>query len=210
MLARRSAALNPEESVQTQNADIEVWEHHIETTIESASRIPETDREALIVVVGGLPGVEAAGEVGDFVDAGAAEDSVLQYPASKYLLKFPVAFASASSRWRFSCSALRLASAFGVCFLGWCTGQVGSVQTFRSSPLSIPSDTMASVVYLQVLNSGHFAFSGVSGLSSLISTYLLRGMAISPSGCCLYAVLIWTSPGLAATFAFTCASSLAA
>jgi hypothetical protein len=25
---------------------------------------------------GGLPGVEAAGEVGDFVDAGAAEDSV--------------------------------------------------------------------------------------------------------------------------------------
>ena len=33
---------------------------------------------------------------------------------------------------------------------------------------------MASVVYLHVLNSGHFAFSGVSGLSGLISTYLLR------------------------------------
>jgi len=49
----------------------------------------------------------------------------------------------------------------------------------------MPSDTMASVVYLHVLNSGHFAFSGVSGFSSLISTYLFRGMAFSPSGCCL-------------------------
>jgi hypothetical protein len=74
----------------------------------------------------------------------------------------------------------------------------------------MPSETMASVVYLQVLNSGHFAFSGVSGFSSRISTYLFRGMVFSPSGCCLYAVLIWTSSGLAATFAFTCASSLAA
>ena len=84
------------------------------------------------------------------------------------------------------------------------------MQTYLSSPLSIPSDTIASVVYLHVLNSGHFAFSGVSGFSSRISTYLLRGMAFSPSGCCLYAVLIWTSSGLAATFALTCASSLAA
>ena len=44
---------------------------------------------------------------------------------------------------------------------------------------------MASVVYLHVLNSGHFAFSGVSGFSSRISTYLLRGMVFSPSGCLL-------------------------
>jgi hypothetical protein len=37
----------------------------------------------------------------------------------------------------------------------------------------MPSDTMASLVYLHVLNSGHFAFSGVSGFSSRISTYLI-------------------------------------
>jgi hypothetical protein len=49
VLARRSATLNPEESVQTQNADMEVWEHHIEAAIESDSGIPDTDREALIV-----------------------------------------------------------------------------------------------------------------------------------------------------------------
>ena len=48
VLARRSATLNLEESVQTQNADMEVWEHHIEAAIESDSR-PDTDREALIV-----------------------------------------------------------------------------------------------------------------------------------------------------------------
>jgi hypothetical protein len=35
--------------------------------------------------------------------------------------RIPVAFASASSRRRFSCSALKLASAFDVCFFGWCT-----------------------------------------------------------------------------------------
>jgi hypothetical protein len=103
-----------------------------------------------------------------------------------------------------------LESAIDVCFFGWWTGQVGSVQTLRSSPLSMPSATMASVVYLHVLNSGHFAFSGVSGLPSRISTYLLRGMVFSPAGCCLYAVLICTSSGLAATLALTCASSLAA
>jgi site-specific recombinase XerD len=109
-----------------------------------------------------------------------------------------------------SCSALKLTSAFDVCFLKWCTGQVGSVQTFLSSPLSMPSATMASVVYLHIVNSGRFAFSGVSGFSCLISTYLLRGIIFSPSACCLYAVLIWTSSGLAATLAFTCASSFKA
>ena len=46
------------------------------------------------------------------------------------------------------------------------------------------------MVYLQVLFSDHFAFSGVSGFSSRISTYVLRGMVFSSSGCCLYAVLI--------------------
>ena len=67
--------------------------------------------------------------------------------------------------------------------------------------LSMPSATIASAVYLQVLNSGLFAFSEVSGFSSLISTSSLRGMVFSPSGCCLQAVLIWTSSGLAATLA---------
>jgi hypothetical protein len=42
---------------------------------------------------------------------------------------------------------------------------------------------MASVVNLHVLNSGHFAFSGVSGFSGLIATYLLRGMIELPSCC---------------------------
>ena len=70
-----------------------------------------------------------------------------------------------------------------VCFLGWCTGHVGSVQTFLSSPLSTPSATMASVVYLHVLNSGRFAFSGVSGFSSRTSVYLSRGKAGLPSFC---------------------------
>ena len=57
-------------------------------------------------------------------------------------------------------------------------------------------------MYLQALNSGHFAISGVSQFPSWISTYLLRGIVFSPSCCCLWAVLIWTSSGLAATFAF--------
>jgi hypothetical protein len=35
--------------------------------------------------------------------------------------------------------------------------------------------------FLQVLYSGRFAFSFVSGFSSRISTYLLRGIALSPS-----------------------------
>jgi len=49
ILVGRSAALNPEESVQTQNAELDVWEHHIEATIEADSQILDTDREALIV-----------------------------------------------------------------------------------------------------------------------------------------------------------------
>ena len=51
--------------------------------------------------------------------------------------------------------------------------QSGWVHTFLSWPLSMPSETMASVMNLHVLNSGHFAFSWVSGFSDLISTYLL-------------------------------------
>jgi hypothetical protein len=49
LIAGQSVALNPEAIPQTQNADLEVWEHQIEATIESDSLIPDTDRAALIV-----------------------------------------------------------------------------------------------------------------------------------------------------------------
>ena len=68
---------------------------------------------------------------------------------------------------------------------------------------------MASVVYLHVLNSGHFAFSGVSGFSSRISTYLLRGSTGLPSFCEPYAVLICISSGLAAMVRAMCACTFA-
>ena len=35
--------------MQVENADLEVWEHHIESKIESDTQIPDTEREALIV-----------------------------------------------------------------------------------------------------------------------------------------------------------------
>jgi putative restriction endonuclease len=49
LIAGRGAALKSEEIPQTQSADLEMWEHHIEATIESDSLIPDTDRAALIV-----------------------------------------------------------------------------------------------------------------------------------------------------------------
>jgi hypothetical protein len=49
MIAGRGAATSPDAIAQSQNADVEVWEHHIEDSIESDPQIPETDREALIV-----------------------------------------------------------------------------------------------------------------------------------------------------------------
>jgi hypothetical protein len=55
-----------------------------------------------------------------------------------------------------------------------------------------------------------FRFLRRVGLTLPNFDVLVAGMAFSPSGCCLYAVLIWTSSGLAATLALTCASSLAA
>src|SRR5262249_45540440 len=36
-------------SVQAENADLEMWEHHIESRIESDGEIPDTERGALIV-----------------------------------------------------------------------------------------------------------------------------------------------------------------
>jgi hypothetical protein len=69
--------------------------------------------------------------------------------------------------------------------------------------------TMASLVNLQVLNSGRFASSFEDGFSARIAVYLLRGSVVLPSFCCPYAVLICTSSGFAAMALATCASTLA-
>lgn len=44
-----AADINVSVAAQADNADLEVWEHHIEATIESDLHISETDREALII-----------------------------------------------------------------------------------------------------------------------------------------------------------------
>jgi len=49
ILSQQSAESVLRKPMQVENADLEVWEHHIESTIESNAQIPETDREALIV-----------------------------------------------------------------------------------------------------------------------------------------------------------------
>ena len=49
LMAGRLADFSSEPIAQVQNADLDVWEHHIEATIESDLQIPETDREALVV-----------------------------------------------------------------------------------------------------------------------------------------------------------------
>ena len=45
----RTAEHDAPTAMQVENADLAVWEHHIEATIESDSHIPNTDREALII-----------------------------------------------------------------------------------------------------------------------------------------------------------------
>jgi putative restriction endonuclease len=49
MLSDRSAESLIQEPMQIDHADLEIWEHHIEVNIESDARIPDTEREALIV-----------------------------------------------------------------------------------------------------------------------------------------------------------------
>ena len=49
MLSARSVETLLERPMQIENADLEIWEHHIEINIESDSQIPDTEREALIV-----------------------------------------------------------------------------------------------------------------------------------------------------------------
>jgi putative restriction endonuclease len=49
VLNNRAAKSPVQKAMQVENADLEIWEHHIESTIESDRQIPETEREALIV-----------------------------------------------------------------------------------------------------------------------------------------------------------------
>jgi putative restriction endonuclease len=49
ILSDRSAESLLDRPMQVENADLEIWEHHIEANIESDNRIPDTEREALIV-----------------------------------------------------------------------------------------------------------------------------------------------------------------
>jgi hypothetical protein len=49
LLNDRAARSTLQAAMQSENADLEMWEHHIETKIESDRQISETDREALIV-----------------------------------------------------------------------------------------------------------------------------------------------------------------
>jgi hypothetical protein len=49
LLSNRAAKSTLPTPVHGENADLEMWEHHIESTIESDPRIADTEREALIV-----------------------------------------------------------------------------------------------------------------------------------------------------------------
>jgi len=49
MIAGRAADVDSVIATQTVNADVEMWEHHIEETIEAESEITETDRQSLII-----------------------------------------------------------------------------------------------------------------------------------------------------------------
>jgi putative restriction endonuclease len=48
-LASLAAKVLPFSQIRPETADLEVWEHHIEQTIESTPDLPETDRETLII-----------------------------------------------------------------------------------------------------------------------------------------------------------------
>jgi putative restriction endonuclease len=49
MVATKADEVSVHAETQTDNADVELWEHHIESKIESDGDIPVTDREALII-----------------------------------------------------------------------------------------------------------------------------------------------------------------
>jgi putative restriction endonuclease len=47
--------------MQVENTDLEMWEHHIESEIESDCQLIETERESLIVARRGQGPFQAAG-----------------------------------------------------------------------------------------------------------------------------------------------------
>jgi hypothetical protein len=49
LLNDQAACSTTQAPMQVENADLELWEHHIESNIQSDHQIPETEREALIV-----------------------------------------------------------------------------------------------------------------------------------------------------------------
>ena len=49
VLSERAGKVTPNTSNQVESADLEMWEHHLESDIESDQKIPDTEREALIV-----------------------------------------------------------------------------------------------------------------------------------------------------------------
>jgi putative restriction endonuclease len=49
LLSQQTVESALQKPMQVENADLEVWEHHVESTIESDRQIPATEREALIV-----------------------------------------------------------------------------------------------------------------------------------------------------------------
>ena len=49
LLSQQSVESALQKPMQVENADLELWEHHIESTIESDRQIPATEREALLV-----------------------------------------------------------------------------------------------------------------------------------------------------------------
>jgi putative restriction endonuclease len=49
LVSDRAAKAALQIPVQVENPDLEMWEHHIESNIEADSRIPDTERDALIV-----------------------------------------------------------------------------------------------------------------------------------------------------------------
>jgi putative restriction endonuclease len=48
-LVQKAAETRPSVETRPESADLELWEHHIETTIEAAEDLPSTDRETLII-----------------------------------------------------------------------------------------------------------------------------------------------------------------
>jgi hypothetical protein len=48
-ISGRATKLTPQTAIQADNPDVELWEHHIESIIQSDTQLPTTDREALIV-----------------------------------------------------------------------------------------------------------------------------------------------------------------